>query len=161
FFFLHHKLKLFFRIIDPSSQTSLILTGQRISKFLVDLPFHASRSVLENMVELLVFPVHIRQQMLRSLWHPHDRLQINTFRRCSRDRRKLPGKTPQIIHFQLFHTSPFPAAGKAAFHIAGRTTSNHHSCALQLPITSLISYIPAGWSFKNFAACSAPFAKTF
>ena len=48
------------------------------------------------MVELLIFPVDIRQKMLRSLRQAQNGLQVNYFRGSIRNGGKLLGQTFQV-----------------------------------------------------------------
>ena len=67
-FLLTDQLQLFLRIINQRRKASFVLDTQRVAELLVDLSAHGSGAVFQHMVELLVFPVNIRQKMFRSFW---------------------------------------------------------------------------------------------
>ena len=71
-----------FRIIDQCRQPPLVPAADRIPKLFIDLLSHGSGAVFQHMVELLIFPMNIREKMLRTLRQIHDRLQIDDLRGC-------------------------------------------------------------------------------
>ena len=72
-----NDLQLALRIINESGQTFFILTADGVAEFLVDLTAHGTGAVFQDMVELFIFPVNVRQKMFRSLRQVQNGLQID------------------------------------------------------------------------------------
>ena len=66
-------------IVDQCCQCLLISRTHRVCKHIIDLPLYRTRSVFEDMIERLIFTMHIRYKMLRPLWKIQNRLKIDDF----------------------------------------------------------------------------------
>ena len=70
-------LQLALRIINESGQTFFILTADGVAEFLVDLAAYGTGTVFQDMVELFVFSVDIRQEMFRTFGEVQDGLEVD------------------------------------------------------------------------------------
>ena len=74
FLFRAHDIQLFLRIVDQGCKRLLVPAAQRISELLVDLSSDGAGAVPQHMAELFIFPMYVRQKMLRPLRQIQDRL---------------------------------------------------------------------------------------
>ena len=75
--FSFHDLQFALWIIDQGCQAFFVLVADGVPEFLVDLAAYGTGTVFQDMVELFVFSVDIRQEMFRTFGEVQDGLEVD------------------------------------------------------------------------------------
>ncbi len=101
-----NKRHFFLGIINQSRQFGLIFTAQLEAEFQIDLAANASGAVFQDMGKLLVFAVHVTDEVLGALRQVQNGSQIDDFCRGFGNARILIGKRFQIAQIIFIHFFP-------------------------------------------------------
>ena len=71
------ELQLLLRVIDERAELPLLSIAERVSEEIVDFPLDITGSILENVLERLVFSVKVGNEMLRGLGEIQDSGEVD------------------------------------------------------------------------------------
>ena len=91
-------LQLLFGVINQGTELPDFRLSHRGSEYFVHLTFDIARRVFQNMLEGLVFPVYVGQEMFRAFGQVQNGLQVDDFRACGTDVGDALGEQFQKSH---------------------------------------------------------------